>query len=124
LVQAKKTQRDKDWFMLRRLVLAHFAQNRAAPTPEHIDFWLREAREVAMLLELARTYPERAAVLRQARPLLAAAGAGDAARLCVALDAEEQAERQADREYWRPLRVDLEALRHDAASRDRPGSAP
>ena len=33
LVQAKKTQRSKDWPMLQRLVEAHYLSHRAAPTP-------------------------------------------------------------------------------------------
>jgi len=38
LVQAKKTQRDKDWPMIRRLVEAHYFQNRAKPNPAQIRF--------------------------------------------------------------------------------------
>ena len=34
LVQAKKTQRDKDWPMIRRLVEANYFANRANPTPD------------------------------------------------------------------------------------------
>ena len=41
LVQAKKTQRDKDWSMLRRLIEANHAAHREAPTPQHVEFWLR-----------------------------------------------------------------------------------
>jgi hypothetical protein len=37
LVRAKKTQRDKDWPMIRALVEAHFAR------PRDVRFWLREA---------------------------------------------------------------------------------
>lgn len=44
LVTAKKTQRDKDWPMIRRLVEANFASNEAQPTAEQIRFWLCEAR--------------------------------------------------------------------------------
>ena len=33
LVQAKKTQRDKDWPMIRRLVEAHYFQNRDQAQP-------------------------------------------------------------------------------------------
>ena len=43
LVQAKKTQRDKDWPMIRRLVDASYASARdAAVSDEQIDFWLAE----------------------------------------------------------------------------------
>ena len=54
LVQAKKTQRDKDWPMIRRLVEAHYFQNRAKPNPAQIRFWLQELRTPEILLELAR----------------------------------------------------------------------
>ena len=44
LVAAKKTQRDKDWPMIRRLVEANYVQNRDDPTNEQIRFWLEESR--------------------------------------------------------------------------------
>lgn len=66
LVRAKKTQRDKDWPMIRRLVEAHYDLNGGAPTEAMVQFWLRT---------------------------------------------EEDAQRQADREYWRPLKEELEQLR-------------
>lgn len=37
LVASKKTQRDKDWPMIRRLVEVSYDQGFAAPTPERID---------------------------------------------------------------------------------------
>jgi protein-disulfide isomerase-like protein with CxxC motif len=42
LVRAKKTQRDKDWPMIRRLVEAHYEENQDAPSDAMINFWLRE----------------------------------------------------------------------------------
>ena len=44
LVQAKKTQRDKDWPMIRRFVEAHYFQNSAKPNPAQVRFWLQELR--------------------------------------------------------------------------------
>jgi hypothetical protein len=44
LVQAKKTQCDKDWPMLRRLLEVHYFANRENPTHEQIRFWLLELR--------------------------------------------------------------------------------
>jgi hypothetical protein len=35
LVQAKKTQRDKDWPMIRWLVEVNYFGNREAPTKDH-----------------------------------------------------------------------------------------
>ena len=60
LVQAKKTQRDKDWPMLRRLVDVHYLANREEPTPERVDFWLNELRTAVLLIEAAAHYPGRA----------------------------------------------------------------
>jgi hypothetical protein len=47
LVQAKKTQRDKDWPMVRRLIEAHYFQNREQATTAQVRFWLRELRTPA-----------------------------------------------------------------------------
>lgn len=38
-VQAKKTQRDKDWPMIRRLLESNYFANLAAPSPEQVTFW-------------------------------------------------------------------------------------
>ncbi len=44
LIAAKKTQRDKDWPMIRRLVDVHYTTYRQEPSTERIAFWLRELR--------------------------------------------------------------------------------
>ena len=113
LVRAKKTQRDKDWPMLSRLVEAHYAGNRSSPTARKTDFWFMEARTPALLIELARRHRVglRRCLLR--RPLLALARDGREAELATALAAEENLERVADRAYWDPLKRELEQLRHD-----------
>ena len=108
LVAAKKTQRDKDWPMIRRLVEADYAAA-ANPSPARVHFWLTEARTPEMLAELAGRYPAECAALADARPLLH--GPMDIESLEDALAAEERAERAADREYWLPLKRELEALR-------------
>jgi hypothetical protein len=112
LVQAKKTQRDKDWPMLTRLVEANYQQNWANPTAEHIAFWLKELRTSELLLEVAHRFPDRCQQFVSKRPLLANAVSHDLAALSESLRTEELHERQADREYWRPLRAELERLRH------------
>lgn len=112
LVQAKKTQRDKDWPMIRRLVEAHFVQYHEDPTPEQIQFWLQECRTTAILFELAQQYPDPLAIAAKQRPLLSLIQAGDEAALQGALEMEEKQEREADRAYWIPLRAELEELRH------------
>ena len=60
LVKAKKTQRARDWPMLQRLIEAHWFQNRSTPTPERIDFWLRECRTPEILLDLTHLFPAEA----------------------------------------------------------------
>jgi hypothetical protein len=49
LVTAKKTQRDKDWPMITRLVEAHWTQTNRPASDAAIDFWLRELRTPAFL---------------------------------------------------------------------------
>ena len=97
LVQAKKTQRDKDWPMIRRLVEAHFFQNQSSPTPAQTRFWFRELRTPELLVEFSRRAPSLCRRLSKQRPLLAHAQAGNIAQLEQALVAEETAERQRDK---------------------------
>ena len=112
LVQAKKTQRDKDWPMIRRLVEAHYFQNRAKPNPAQVKFWLRELRTPQLLIEVAQGHAMHCRRLMNKRRLLAHALLGDMRELEHALADEENAERQQDRDYWLPLRAELERLRH------------
>jgi hypothetical protein len=112
LVQAKKTQRDKDWPMIRRLVEAHYFQNRARATAAQIRFWLLELRTPELLLELVRSNDSLCRESAAARPLLAIAATGNAVALESALREEEAGERERDRQYWLPLRQELETLRH------------
>ncbi len=112
LVRAKKTQRGKDWPMLKRLVDADFLTNRSSAAPEQTRFWLQELRTPELLVELAGREPEIANHCRRARALISFALNGDALGLTEALDAEEKLERERDRIYWMPLRAELERLRH------------
>ena len=112
LVKAKKTQRDKDWPMIRRLVEAHYAQNQQRPSLEQISFWLQEARTPSLLIEVANRYPKALSSCLAHRPLLSLADQKTEADLTRALDEEEKKVREADRIYWEPLRKELEALRH------------
>jgi hypothetical protein len=113
LVQAKKTQRDKDWPMIRRLVEAHYFQNRDKPNTAQIKFWLLEFRTPESLIELAQNHPALAGRFTPGRRLLAHAVSGKVAQLERALLAEETAERKKDKIYWSPLLKQLEKLRHD-----------
>lgn len=111
LVQAKKTQRDKDWPMIRRLVEAHYFQN-TKPNPGQVRFWLKEMRTPQLLVEVAQRYPGIHRSLISKRPLLAHATSGGLKKLERALMAEEARERKKDQRYWHPLRMELEKMRH------------
>ncbi len=114
LVRSKKTQRDKDWPMVRRLLEASFAQNSQAPTPEQVEFWLLEGRTPAVLRAVAGAHHDVALRLQVMRPLLKRETLLNDAALEQALRTEEEREREADRAYWKPLREELERLRHAA----------
>ncbi len=121
LIAAKKTQRDKDWPMIRRLVDVHYTTYRQEPTTERIAFWLRELRTPEFLVEAATAHPGSVKAEAPRRPLLASATRESlkSGTLARALRAEEDAEREADAEYWRPLRETLSRLRRDARRADR-----
>ena len=112
LVQAKKTQRDKDWPMIRRLLEADYFLHRKKPTAAQIRFWFRELRTPQLLVELADSQSASCRPLVRHRPLLAEALWGNVDALERALREEEHAERERDRLYWFPLRKELEKLRH------------
>lgn len=112
LVVSKKTQRDKDWPMIRRLVEAHYVGNRDDPTPEHVEFWLREGRTPELLIEVAQAHSAVAAGMSRSRPLLSLVKDGRLEAVEQALEEEQAREREADRAYWQPLREELEHLRH------------
>jgi hypothetical protein len=119
LVAAKKTQRSKDWPMLQRLLEAHYLQHRDGATPEQQRFWLHELRTPELLVEAARRWPELAEEIARERPLLLLAKSAQLDELRQALSAEEQAEQQHDREYWQPLKAELEQLRHSMRTKSR-----
>ena len=119
LVNCKKTRRDKDWPMLRRLVERHYLEPELEQTAERFRFWLRELRTPALLADCvvrARAASgEIAAVLtaviaRRGATAVAAQG-GSEEEIDAALAEEERRERAADEVYWRPLILELEGLR-------------
>jgi hypothetical protein len=109
LVASKKTQRDKDWPMLRRLVEVSYDADYREPTPPRVEFWLRELRTPELLIECAARFPAAAAV--HPRPAVLAIAHGPGA-VEAALRVEENREREMDRAYWTPLKAELEAMRH------------
>ena len=112
LVLAKKTQRDKDWPMIRRLIEADFAAKGDTANEDQIRFWLREARTPSLLTQLSSQHHAIAMNLCESRPLLQSAIARDQDSLESRLIEEQEAERKVDRAYWRPLKQELEELRH------------
>ena len=111
LVQAKKTQRDKDWPMIRRLVEADLADRSRPPLPARVAFWLRECRTPDLLRTLVRRYPVAAAKVARERPAVRAALRSDVARIEQELHREQARERALDRRYWAPLRRELQTWR-------------
>ena len=111
LVQAKKTQRDKDWPMIRRLVEADFHRHRASASTEQVQFWLAECRTPEILQIIARKYADLTSEICQRRPLLAAVQEGDLDRVVLMLREEEERERELDRQHWEPLKKELEQWR-------------
>lgn len=119
LVQAKKTQRDKDWPMIRRLLEAHYFAHRESADPQQIRFWLAELRTPQLLIEVAQAHPSLCRKLAEQRSCLRLAEAADEEALGQALLAEEHLERAQDRQYWMPLKTELQELR-----RQRPRKGP
>ena len=113
LVRAKKTQRDKDWPMIRRLVEANYFANQTAPTPEQLTFWFQELRTGTLLRDLAQEHPALASAAAVSRSLIHHAIAGDDQALSAALEDEERQERLQDQAYWQPLKQELERLRRE-----------
>lgn len=113
LVKAKKTQRDKDWPMIRRLIEADYFAGRDQSTRDRVEFWLLELRTSELLIEIASEQPDIAEALKAFRPLLKFASIRDITRLEEALASEEREQRKADREYWLPLKAELEQMRRD-----------
>jgi hypothetical protein len=112
LVKSKKTQRDKDWPMIRRLIEADIYNAPADPPEEQIIFWLSECRTPELLIALVKKYSEPAKRESLQRPLLIQAISGCETEIEKLLHEEEEYERKLDKEYWAPLKKELEIWRH------------
>ena len=86
--------------------------NRTKPNPAQIRFWLQELRTPQLLVEVAQRHTLLWRELISKRPMLAHAAPGKLDELERALTAEESVERERDRQFWLPLRAELEKLRH------------
>jgi hypothetical protein len=114
LVRSKKTQREKDWLMLSRLVENDIFLN-PNPDQDRIRWWLLQGRVPDTLIGLAENYPRIARSCQRERPLLKAALKNDAGLISRMLAEEKAKEVDEDVRYWRPLRKELEELRHRRA---------
>ena len=106
LVKAKKTQRDKDWPMIRRLIEADI-YNTTNPLPERVCFWLKERRTPELLVSLVNKYPNITLQMVETRPILKFAYADNQNEIQKLLQEEEDTERELDRQYWTPLKAEL-----------------
>lgn len=111
LVRCKKTQRDKDWIMLKRLVEIDILNTKTKPDIDKTKWWFYECRTVDLLIDLSKRYPNMAKKCIDKRPLLIYAIKKETDKLDVLLKEEEWKERELDRVYWLPLRKELEQLR-------------
>ena len=112
LVKAKKTQRDKDWPMIRRLIEADIYHASSKPSDEKASFWLSECRTPELLISLSAQYPKLASRIAARRPLLKSAIEANREKVRRLLVEEEEKERELDRQYWFPLKAELESWRH------------
>lgn len=111
LVRAKKTQRDKDWPMIARLVESDYLKHGPRPPRTRIAFWLREARTAQLLDVLVRRFPGTAKRLAASRTAIRAALANDADGVHAALIVEQAREQSLDRAFWKPLKAELSRWR-------------
>jgi len=93
-------------------VAANYISESASADPRKSRFWLRELRSPELLIEASSIFPALAKELLAERPLLSLAINENLEALSAALREEENVERKLDREYWLPLRKELETLRH------------
>lgn len=111
LVESKKTQRDKDWLMLTRLVENDVFIKDGRGAPSKVSWWLKQGRVAETLVRLCADYPALARLAASGRPLLLEALKRNLKRVAALLKKEEAAERASDVKYWTPLKKELEEMR-------------
>ncbi len=102
--------------MIRRLVEQSYFRNSTfrnstGPTQELVRFWLRELRTPELLVEVAGAHCELARDEAVLRPAVQAALSARPDDVSARLEVEEHEERRKDREYWAPLKRELEEFR-------------
>ena len=112
LARAKQTQRNKDWPILERLVDRVYFDVRESPSPENMDFLLRQLRNPELLMEFVAKFPSEAQEFAPRRPTIQAALSGDIEQVRAALRIEQDEAILRDRLWWEPLKRELEQFRH------------
>ena len=102
--------------MIGRLMERSYFEREEQPSPEQVEFWFRELRTPELLVELEGTHADAARRLESARPVIAAALTRDLDSVALALEAEEREERRKDREFWQPLKLEIEQFRREKTS--------
>ena len=97
--------------MIRRLVEQSYFRHSTSAAQELVRFWLRELRTPELLLEVAGAHPELARAEAVLRPAVQAALSARLDDVSETLEAEGREERRKDREYWAPLKRELEEFR-------------
>ena len=113
LVLAKKTQRSKDWPMIRRLLESDILVNPDQPSEKQVRFWLLECRTPGLLVELAKSFRDQASNLVSERFLLRYALEGRILELEKELAREEDLEKELDKKYWEPLKTELAEMKRN-----------
>jgi len=98
--------------MIRRLIEADIFNAPVNPPEEQIRFWLSECRTPELLIALVEKYSEPVKRLSLQRPLLIQAVSSRETEIERLLHEEEEYERKLDKEYWAPLKEELEIWRH------------
>lgn len=124
LVSAKKTQRDKDWPMIRRLLERAYFDLSPEPCEDEVEFLLLELRTPELLQELVRRFPELAGRVASRRKAVQEILNSQTAAAVAAIDTEQALERESDRQYWGPLKQELEQLRRSRKSALPESTAP
>ncbi len=111
LVQSKKTQRDKDWPMIRRLIEVDYLARKSSASQKGFLWWLKECRTPIYLKKIVKDFPNlRHKVVE--RPWLKNILNYTDEEVGTILDEERKGFIIIDREYWDPLRKELERMRH------------
>jgi hypothetical protein len=111
LVKAKKTQRDKYWPIIRRLVEAHHRQFSHEPTPAIVCFWLREMTSPELLQRVALENRDLLPLVNSFRPWLQSIDLNSLKAIERELATDKERERLLDIAYWNPLKQELAELR-------------